>query len=217
MENITLRGRFGICLSSNVCRFGCCLGELEVIQALLFLSSLLEIGGFITMNSWLLYCHDWNEMGTWRTLSWKMIIMRWLRLVIIAYLVSCCQMSLVLYGNCELFGVKVSFWLLEFIPPGAVGLWARTEIFIPLKLFHDNILICNWKPKQKKKNLVPWTMLLLITKQGKRNVLFSLKKTWSESLEFAFAYWSWSARCLSSLGACWIAAPNTWRGRQALG
>lgn len=153
MENIALRGRFGICLSSNVCRFGCCLGELEVIQALLFLSSLLEIGGFITMNSWLLYCHDWNEMGTWRTLSWKMIIMWWLRLVIIAYLVSCCQMSLVLYGNCELFGVKVSFWLLEFIPPGAVGLWARTEIFIPLKLFHDNILICNWKPKQKKKIL----------------------------------------------------------------
>lgn len=155
MENIALRGRFGICLSSNVCRFGCCLGELEVIQALLFLSSLLEIDGFITMNSWLLYCHDWNEMGTWRTLSWKMIIMRWLRLVIIAYLVSCCQMSLVLYGNCELFGVKVSFWLLEFIPPGAVGLWARTEIFIPLKLFHDNILICNWKPKQKKKKSCP--------------------------------------------------------------
>lgn len=141
-------------------------------------------------------------------------------LVIIAYLVSFCQMSLVLYGNCEILGVKVLFCLLEFIPPGAVGLWARTNVFILQNLLHDNILIWNWRPKQKKKKvksfLVDRAALLLITKQGKRNVLFSWK-TWREGLKFAFAYWFWSAHYLSSPGARRIAALNTWRGCQALG
>lgn len=54
LENIALRGQFSICLTSKLIRFSCCPGKFEVIQASLFLSSSLEDGGCITMNSELL-------------------------------------------------------------------------------------------------------------------------------------------------------------------